>query len=352
MDLMYRKLRNSLSPNGTMIFATTTPVPPSYDAEKRVNSDVVELNARARKLFGPTGKYADVRINDLYSNLVEIGVPRPRRCSRTFGSGWGSGWDSGSGSETSSPPHSVGRDLQQRPGDPGLPRDVGLRAHPGRRRPLLARGPAAQRHRRRGARRARGVRRRVRRGPRLGDREAQEGLPLGALEGRARRPGRAPRRARRARVGRRRLPRAAHRAALRRGRRGARGARRGRGRRAAHAAVAAPLALPRPQGARDQLQPGRRPGPLRRGGPRRAAAERLRVAPRRRRRPRERRLAGPGGPRPPLLALLPGRAPLRPDLPAVRHRRAPPARTLRVLAAHLRENAVSADSWALTSLRH
>ncbi|KAH8052338.1 DUF2263-containing protein [Aureococcus anophagefferens] len=72
MDLMYRKLRNSLSPNGTMIFATTTPVPPSYDAEKRVNSDVVELNARARKLFGPTGKYADVRINDLYSNLVEI----------------------------------------------------------------------------------------------------------------------------------------------------------------------------------------------------------------------------------------------------------------------------------------
>ena len=72
MDLMYRKLRNSLSPNGTMIFATTTPVPPSYDSEKRVNSDVVELNARARKLFGPTGKYADVRINDLYSNLVEI----------------------------------------------------------------------------------------------------------------------------------------------------------------------------------------------------------------------------------------------------------------------------------------
>ena len=72
MDLMYRKLRHNLSPNGTMIFATTTPVPPSYDSEKRVNSDVVELNARARKLFGPTGKYADVRINDLYSNLVEI----------------------------------------------------------------------------------------------------------------------------------------------------------------------------------------------------------------------------------------------------------------------------------------
>ncbi|KAH8054763.1 DUF2263-containing protein [Aureococcus anophagefferens] len=64
--------QHSLSPNGTMIFATTTPVPPSYDSEKRVNSDVVELNARARKLFGPTGKYADVRINDLYSNLVEI----------------------------------------------------------------------------------------------------------------------------------------------------------------------------------------------------------------------------------------------------------------------------------------
>ena len=71
MEAMYRKLRGALAPNGTMIFGTTTPVPPSYDSNKRVNADVLELNVRARKLFGPAGKYPDVRLNDLYGRVVD-----------------------------------------------------------------------------------------------------------------------------------------------------------------------------------------------------------------------------------------------------------------------------------------
>ena len=72
MERMYHKLKGALSPNGTLVFGTTTPVPPSYDSEKRVNSDVLELNRRARLLFGPTGKYPAVRVNDLYGRVVEL----------------------------------------------------------------------------------------------------------------------------------------------------------------------------------------------------------------------------------------------------------------------------------------
>ena len=71
MEAMYRKLKGALAPNGTMIFGTTTPVPPSYDSNKRVNADVLELNVRARALFGPAGKYPDVRLNDLYGRVVD-----------------------------------------------------------------------------------------------------------------------------------------------------------------------------------------------------------------------------------------------------------------------------------------
>ena len=71
MEIMYHKLKGALAPNGTMIFGTTTPVPPSYDSNKRVNADVLELNVRARALFGPAGKYPDVRLNDLYGRVVD-----------------------------------------------------------------------------------------------------------------------------------------------------------------------------------------------------------------------------------------------------------------------------------------
>ena len=48
---------------GTFIFATTTPVPPSYHA--RNNTDVENVNKLARTLFGPTGKYPAVVLHDL-----------------------------------------------------------------------------------------------------------------------------------------------------------------------------------------------------------------------------------------------------------------------------------------------
>ena len=71
MEAMYRKLKGALAPTGTMIFGTTTPVPPSYDSNKRVNADVLSINVRARALFGPAGKYPDVRLNDLSGRVVD-----------------------------------------------------------------------------------------------------------------------------------------------------------------------------------------------------------------------------------------------------------------------------------------
>ena len=52
MEAMYRKLKGALAPNGTMIFGTTTPVPPSYDPDLRTNADVISANAAAADLFG------------------------------------------------------------------------------------------------------------------------------------------------------------------------------------------------------------------------------------------------------------------------------------------------------------
>ena len=72
MEYLYHALKRKLSRNGTMIFATTTPVPHSYDSKKRKNSDVIELNERARKLFGPKGKYPHVKLNDLYGSVVAM----------------------------------------------------------------------------------------------------------------------------------------------------------------------------------------------------------------------------------------------------------------------------------------
>lgn len=75
MERLYKKLRQSLPRNATIVFATTTPVPPSYDSSKRKNEDVVSVNAAVRDLFGPDGKYEDVKIDDFYSTLV-------RECNR------------------------------------------------------------------------------------------------------------------------------------------------------------------------------------------------------------------------------------------------------------------------------
>ena len=68
MELLYQKMRAKLAPNGRLIWSTTTPVPPSYKA--RNNTDVVDINARMAKLFGPGSRHEDVAVNDLYAQVV------------------------------------------------------------------------------------------------------------------------------------------------------------------------------------------------------------------------------------------------------------------------------------------
>lgn len=70
LERLYFALHSALAPNGTLVFATTTPVPPDY--EKRSNADVVRLNDVAKTIFGPDGKYPDVRVNDLYARVRDL----------------------------------------------------------------------------------------------------------------------------------------------------------------------------------------------------------------------------------------------------------------------------------------
>jgi hypothetical protein len=73
MEALYGDLKSALTENGTLIFTTTTPVPPSY--KNRNNSDVVKINALAMTLFGPGSKHPEVVVHDLYQQIVQ-------RCSR------------------------------------------------------------------------------------------------------------------------------------------------------------------------------------------------------------------------------------------------------------------------------
>ena len=68
MEDVYVQLKNMLAADGTIIWATTTPVPPSY--KNRNNTDVVAANAAMRTLFGPGGKHTQVIVHDLYSEVV------------------------------------------------------------------------------------------------------------------------------------------------------------------------------------------------------------------------------------------------------------------------------------------
>jgi hypothetical protein len=70
MELIYHDLKRALIPNGTLIWTSTTPVPPSYKG--RNNSDVVSINAIAAELFGPGSKYPEVVIHDLYTQVVQV----------------------------------------------------------------------------------------------------------------------------------------------------------------------------------------------------------------------------------------------------------------------------------------
>ena len=73
MESIYQQLKGALAPNGTLVWATTTPVPPSY--KNRNNSDVVRINGQMRGLFGPGSKHPEVVVHDLYAEVVA-------RCSR------------------------------------------------------------------------------------------------------------------------------------------------------------------------------------------------------------------------------------------------------------------------------
>ena len=71
MERLYKKLKESMPDDATIVWATTTPVPPSYPSSKRSNRDVVSVNAKVTELFGPTGKYTDVLVSDFYQTLVD-----------------------------------------------------------------------------------------------------------------------------------------------------------------------------------------------------------------------------------------------------------------------------------------
>merc|ERR1712176_286965 len=75
MEAIYQQLKRLLNPNGTLIWTTTTPVPPSYPKVNRNNSDVVRANEQMKALFGLHGTHKDVVVHDLYSEVVQ-------RCNR------------------------------------------------------------------------------------------------------------------------------------------------------------------------------------------------------------------------------------------------------------------------------
>lgn len=69
MEAIYQQLHGALAVNGTLIWTTTTPVPPSY--KNRNNTDVVRINGLMRGLFGPTGTHPEVVVHDLYAQIVQ-----------------------------------------------------------------------------------------------------------------------------------------------------------------------------------------------------------------------------------------------------------------------------------------
>jgi hypothetical protein len=87
MEAAYQKMKTRLTPNGRLIWSTTTPVPPSYKG--RVNSDVIRINAQMAQLFGPNGTHPDVILSDMYGAVVErcnniipasVGYPVSKDC--------------------------------------------------------------------------------------------------------------------------------------------------------------------------------------------------------------------------------------------------------------------------------
>ena len=85
MKIIIDKMRKGLAPNGTLVWPTTTPVPPSY--HNRNNTDVVRINGLMKQLLAQPA-YKDVLTNDLYSQVVQncnnnpkIDYPEKTDCS-------------------------------------------------------------------------------------------------------------------------------------------------------------------------------------------------------------------------------------------------------------------------------
>lgn len=72
LESIYISLKKTLKQNGTIIWATTTPVPYSYPKDKRNNLDVVTMNKKSMELFGKSGKYPEVIINNLYEEVTDV----------------------------------------------------------------------------------------------------------------------------------------------------------------------------------------------------------------------------------------------------------------------------------------
>jgi hypothetical protein len=75
MEEIYLKMKRYLLPTGTIIWSTTTPVPPSYRGRKNV--DVLRINTQMATMFGPKGKYTDVVVSDMYAAIVKRCNNRP-----------------------------------------------------------------------------------------------------------------------------------------------------------------------------------------------------------------------------------------------------------------------------------
>ena len=82
MESIYHLLLSLLTPKKTLIWASTTPVPPSY--ANRNNSDVIAINSLMRGLFGQTGKYPDVVVHDLYTRRWLTGATKIQRLLGTL----------------------------------------------------------------------------------------------------------------------------------------------------------------------------------------------------------------------------------------------------------------------------
>ena len=67
MKVTVDKMRKARAPNGTLVWTTITPVPPSY--HNRNDTDVIRINGLMKALFSQPG-YTDVLTHDPYGEVL------------------------------------------------------------------------------------------------------------------------------------------------------------------------------------------------------------------------------------------------------------------------------------------